>query len=157
VVGGLAALLTGCASSHHAPPPPTAPTQPFIAFNACLVTGPSGIDAEGPGREAWSGTQAATGPLHARASYVTASPTALPGTLGALLLRHCTLLVAAGDTSAGSQFAATVAEFGRAHPDQRILLVDAPAGTAGNVHPLAGGDGLADRVRQAVTAAASGN
>ncbi|MFG2847816.1 hypothetical protein ACGF12_32290 [Kitasatospora sp. NPDC048296] len=156
LVGGLTALLAGC-SGHHAPPRPPAPTQPFVAFNACLVTGPSGLDAAGPGSEAWAGTQAATGSLHARASYVTAAPTALPDVLGALLLRHCTVVVAAGDTSAGGQFTAAVAEFGRAHPEQRVLLVEAPADVAGNVRPIAGGDGLADRVRQAVTAAAGGN
>jgi hypothetical protein len=155
-VGGLAALLTGCAG-HHAPPPPAGPSQPFIAFNACLVTGPSGPEAAGPASQAWSGTQAATGPLQARASYVTASPTALPGALGALLLRHCSVVVAAAEAATDSQFTAAVAEFGRAHPEQRILLVDAPAGAAGNVRAIAGGEGLADRVRQAVTAAAGGS
>ncbi|MFI9271693.1 hypothetical protein ACIGXM_13390 [Kitasatospora sp. NPDC052896] len=151
-----AGLLGGCATHRAAPAP--APTQPFVAFNACLVTGPAGLAPDAVGAQAWSGTQAAAGSLHARASYVTAAPASLPGTLGGLLLKRCTLIVAAGDQSAGDQFDSVVAGFAQAHPEQRFLLVGAggAAGAGANVRVVAAGDGLADRVRQAVAQSAAG-
>ncbi|WP_329570725.1 hypothetical protein [Kitasatospora sp. NBC_01266] len=168
LLGGLAvalpavALLGGCAAQHAAPAPKPSPTAPFVAFNACLVTGPAGLAPDAVGAQAWAGTQAAAGSLRARASYVTAAPANLAGALGGLLLKRCTLIVAAGDSSAGDGFDAGVAGFAQAHPGQRFLLVGgagagAGAGGAGaNVRVVAAGDGLADRVRQAVAGSAAG-
>ncbi|WP_035844195.1 type 1 periplasmic-binding domain-containing protein [Kitasatospora azatica] len=136
--------LTGC-SAHAAPKP--APTQPFIAFNTCLVTDPAGLTPGTPGARAWAGAQAATAPLHARASYVTATSAQAAGAIGGLILKNCTLIVAA---SSDGQFAPTVEAAAKAHPEQHFLLVG-PATTTANVRSLPPGDDLQERVRQAVT------
>ncbi|MFH8380823.1 hypothetical protein ACH4E7_07760 [Kitasatospora sp. NPDC018058] len=147
----LLALLAGCSSAHPAPKPTA--TQPFIAFNACLITDTTGLAPGSPATQAWAGTQAATGPLHARAGYVTADPGKADGAIGGLILKNCSLIISA---STDGRFAPAVEAAAKAHPDQHFLIVGT-AGPAANVRSLQPGDDLQERVRQAVTESAAGS
>lgn len=147
LLGGTVALLAGC-TAHQAPKPVA--TQPFIAFNACLITDPSGLEPGTTGAQVWAGTQAAVGPLKARASYLTAGHAGLDAALGGLILKKCTLIISAADRSGPA-----VDTVAKANPGQHFLLIG-QTGTAANVRSLPIGNGLQDSVRQAVTASAQG-
>ncbi|MBO1415336.1 hypothetical protein [Streptomyces sp. FH025] len=152
VVGTLLlALLTGCSSAHSAPAPTA--TQPFIAFNACLITDATGLAPGSPAAQVWAGTQAAVDPLHARAAYVTTDPAKVDSAIGGLILKNCALIISA---SADPQFAAAVDAAAKTHPGQHFLLVGT-AGAAANVRGLEAGENLQERARQAVTESAEGH
>ncbi|MET9183542.1 hypothetical protein ABZX88_35835 [Kitasatospora aureofaciens] len=145
----LMALLAGCSSGDPAPKPTA--TQPFIAFNACLITDTAGLAPGTPAAQAWAGIQSATDPLHARAGYVTVEPAKADSAIGGLILKNCSLIISA---STNEHFAPTIDAIAKSHPEQHFLLVGT-AGPAANVRSLRPGDDLQERVRQAVTESAT--
>jgi hypothetical protein len=78
---------------------PPARARVYMAFSACLLTGPRGL-ADGQVAPVWAGMEEASLATRAKVSYL---PVAGPATVGAampylgsLVVRHCNVIIAVG-------------------------------------------------------------
>jgi hypothetical protein len=151
VLAVLGAVWLSAGDGESAPPSPRA--RQYEDFDACLLTGQDGI--AGPDAvPVWAGMRNASAETHARVNYVPvvgeqSAKNALPH-LNGLLQRQCDVVLAVGK----AQVQAAETEAG-AHPNVRFVVVDGDAAAA-NVTVTASGDGLSERVADAVRKAFNG-
>jgi basic membrane lipoprotein Med (substrate-binding protein (PBP1-ABC) superfamily) len=107
--GGAVALVLGVAGVVTAalwPSPesvydPPARARQYIAFSACLLTGPEGL-ADAAAQAVWSGMQAASSATRAKVTYLAAvgsdeSVGSVTPFVNSLVQRHCRLILTVGD------------------------------------------------------------
>ncbi|MBS2966207.1 hypothetical protein KGA66_24395 [Actinocrinis puniceicyclus] len=133
-------------------------TRQYIAFTACLLTGPAGL-ADPRARAVWSGMQAASSATNAQVSYVAAA-VGQAETIGSvtpfansLVQQRCGVIVAVGPVEV-----ATMQAVAAGHAEGRFVLVG--GGSAASniaVVPPSGGSSIASRVQVAVQAAVRGS
>lgn len=135
---------------------PPARSRQFIAFTACLLTGPLGV--AGPdAKDAWAGVQAASKATSAQTQYlaaVGASETVGSVTpfANALVQQHCDLILAVGAVEVE-----VVQAVAAANPDMHFVLVaGGSAGANVAVVPGASTQKVVDRVASVVELAVAG-
>ncbi len=155
-----AATITGVsvwAGIGGGPSQPPARARAYSGVDACLLTGARGI-ADPSAAPVWAGMEDASLATRAKVSYLAVSGPATVGNalpfLGALLVRHCNVIVAQG----AAEQAAVAVDAGR-NPGVRFVVAGSTA-QAPNVMVLAGPrSGLraavASVITQAVNAAGS--
>jgi basic membrane lipoprotein Med (substrate-binding protein (PBP1-ABC) superfamily) len=162
-IGAAAALVAGLAlwlawPSGKATYDPPARSRQYIAFTACLLTGPAGV-ADGTGKVVWSGMQAASAATRAQVTYTAAVPVGGVETVGSvapfantMIQQRCDLILAVGTSEV-----AAVQLVAEANTGSRFVLVGGGA-VARNVAvvPLAGAAGLSARVATVVEGAVGG-
>jgi len=143
-------------SGRHVYDPP-ANTRKYIAFTACLLTGPVGL-ADPQARAVWSGMEAASSATNAQVSYVSV-PVGSADTVGvatplanSLVQQRCGVIVAVGATEV-----ATVQIVAAQHTAMRFVLVGggSPASNVA-VLPQAGVSSVSSRVQTTVRDAVGG-
>jgi hypothetical protein len=107
----------------------------YTDFQACLLTGARGL-ADPAAAPVWAGMERASLATHAKVSYLAVtgpqtSDNALPF-LGALLVRHCEVVLAAGQAERNA-----VAERARQYPSVEFAVVGGIS-TASNITVLSG-------------------
>ena len=154
VAGILTAVLWPSPSSVYDPP---ARARQYIAFSACLLTGPAGL-ADSSARAVWSGMESASSATRAKVTYlaaVGASETVGSVTpfANSLVQQHCGLVLAVGAVEV--QTAQSVAA---ANTGVDFVLVGGGA-SAGNVAVVPAGDAarVANRVASVVQSAVGGS
>ena len=137
---------------------PPAHTRQYIAFTACLLTGPAGL-ADTQAHAVWSGMEAASSATNAQVSYVSV-PVGEADTVGvatplanSLVQQHCGVVVAVG----ASEVAAVQAVAAQ-HAEMRFVLVGGGS-SASNVAvlPQPGVSSVSARVQSVVRAAVNGD
>ena len=136
---------------------PPARTRQYVAFTACLLTGPAGL-ADPQARAVWSGMEAASSATSAQVSYLSV-PVGEADTVGvatplanSLVQQRCGVIVAVGAAEV-----ATVQAVAAQHAAMRFVLVGGgdPAGNVA-VLPLTGASSVSARVQAAVRGAVGG-
>jgi hypothetical protein len=121
----------------------------YLAFTACLLTGPAGL-ADALTAQAWAGLQQASLATRAKVQYLPVesgtTPAAAGPYLASLTTRHCRVVVAVGSAQAGA-----VAAAAHRYPSVRFAVI---GGTAAgpNVTVVTGG---AARVRSVIDSLAT--
>ena len=137
---------------------PPAHTRQYIAFTACLLTGPAGL-ADPQARAVWSGMEAASAATNAQVSYVSV-PVGQADTVGvatplanSLVEQRCGVIVAVGATEV-----AAVQTVAAQHAAIGFVLVGggSPASNVA-VLPSTGVSSVASRVQTAVRGAVGGD
>ncbi len=137
--------------------PPTRARQ-YIAFTACLLTGPAGL-SDAQATAVWSGMEAASSATRAQVTYLSASP-GQAETVGSvtpfantLLQQHCGMILAVGPVEVKAVQAVAEANTG-----EHFVLVGGGS-VAGNVTvvPSVGVSSVSSRVATVVQAAVGGN
>ena len=80
---------------------PPARARQYVAFSACLLTGPDGL-ADAPAQAVWSGMQAASSATRAKVTYLAAvgageTVGSITPFANSLIQQHCGLVLAVGD------------------------------------------------------------
>lgn len=154
LVGGVAWLLRPSGGSAYDPP---SRTRQYVAFTACLLTGPAGL-ADASARAVWSGMEAASSATSAQVSYLSV-PVGEADTVGAatplvntMVEQRCGLIVAVGSAEV-----AAVQGVAAQHAASRFALVGggSPAGNV-VVLPTVGVSSVSARVQTVVRDAAGG-
>jgi basic membrane lipoprotein Med (substrate-binding protein (PBP1-ABC) superfamily) len=132
LVAGLAFAFTGGDSA-----PVRASGRTYTDFQACLLAGERGL-ADPAAAALWAGMQQASLATHAKASYLAVQgpqtrDNALPF-LAALLVRHCGLVLAAGQPEREA-----VAAQARKYPSVKFAVIGGIS-TAPNITVLSGND-----------------
>lgn len=136
---------------------PPARSHQYIAFTACLLTGPAGLD-DPQARAVWSGLKAASSTTNAQVTYLSV-PVGQADTVGvatplanSLVQQHCGVIVAVGAAEV-----ATVQAVAAQHEGMRFVLVGdgSPAGNVA-VLPPTGVSSVSARVQNVVQAAVTG-
>jgi hypothetical protein len=148
LAAGLALAFTGGTSA------PPARARSYTDFQACLLTGERGL-ADPVAAPLWAGMEQASLVTHAKVSYLAAAgPQTMDNALsflGSLLVRHCGLVLAAGQAERDA-----VAERARQYPSVKFAVVGGvPA--APNMTVLSGSaTAVRDGAASAVSHAAGG-
>jgi basic membrane lipoprotein Med (substrate-binding protein (PBP1-ABC) superfamily) len=151
VAAAVAVTLVVVLTPHGRQLPPSRARE-YRDLDACLLTGPTGIDEQRTAA-VWSGMQDASQATQARVSYVPVTGPETAANAGpfaqTLIQRRCQVIVAVGDVEVGA-----VASVAREHGDIRFVLVGGGTG-GGNVSvvPLAAQQGFRPAVANAVTRA----
>ena len=150
-VAGLAMGLALAFSGGTAPAPAAAGGRSYSNFQACLLTSEKGL-ADPAATPLWAGMEQASLATRAKVSYLAVmgpqtTGNALPF-LGALLARHCGVVLAAGQPERDA-----VAQRARGYPSVKFAVVGGIS-TAPNVTVLSGSaaairDGAASEVSRA--------
>jgi basic membrane lipoprotein Med (substrate-binding protein (PBP1-ABC) superfamily) len=140
-------LLTGQGGGAPAPR-----ARQYLAFTACLLTGPAGLSGA-TAAAAWGGMEQASLKTHAGVQYLpvmsgTTAAAAGPF-LASLLMRHCGLVIAAG----AAQVASVEAVAPRYRSERFAVLGGGAAGP--NVAVVRGSRGMRAAVARLVSAAVS--
>ena len=153
LVGVLVAVLWPSPRGVYDPP---ARARAYIAFSACLVTGPDGL-ADASARAVWSGMQAASSVTRAKVTYLSAvgapeSVGSVTPFVNSLVAQHCGLVLAVGDVEVQA-----VQSVAASNAGTDFVLVGGGSG-AGNVAVIAAVDGssVSARVASVVEAAVGG-
>jgi hypothetical protein len=153
LAGVLAVVLWPSPSTVYDPP---ARARQYLAFSACLLTGPAGL-ADASARAVWSGMQEASSATRAKVTYLAAVGAA--ETVGSvtpfansLVQQHCGLVLAVGAVEVQ-----TVQSVAAANTGVDFVLVGGGA-VARNVAvvPAGGAAQVSARVASVVTAAVGG-
>jgi hypothetical protein len=141
-------IWAGSDGGHSQPP---ARARVYSAFDACLLIGAHGI-ADPSAAPVWAGMEDASMATRAKVSYLAVSGPATVGNavpyLGALLVRHCNVIVAEG----AAEQAAVALDAGR-NPGVRFVVAGSAA-QAPDVTVLAGPrSGLRAAVASVITQA----
>ena len=153
LAGVLVAVLWPSSRSVYDPP---ARARQYLAFSACLLTGPEGL-ADAPARAVWSGMQAASSVTRAKVTYLSVVGSAetvgsVTPFVNSLVQQHCGLVLAVGDVEVEAAQAVAASDVGT-----HFVLVGGGTG-GGNVAVVAAGDadGVSARVARVVEAAVDG-
>lgn len=154
VVGGAAWLVWPSGRPVY---DPLARTRQYVAFTACLLTGPAGL-ADPQARAVWSGMEAASSATSAQVSYLSV-PVGEADTVGVatalantLVQQRCDVIVAVGASEVAS-----VQAVAAQHAGVRFVLVGGgrPAGNV-VVVPRVGVSSVSSRVARMVRDAVGG-
>lgn len=155
VAGGLAVWLFR--SPGRAADDPPARTRQYVAFRACLLTGPAGL-GDPTARAVWTGMESASSATRVQVSY-SSLPAGEAESVGSvtplansLVQQRCGVIVAVGAVEV-----AAVQSVASADPGGRFVLVGAGS-VAGNavVLPVPGSSVVSSRVEGVVRDAANG-
>jgi hypothetical protein len=107
--------------------PPTRARQ-YLAFDACLLTGPQGL-ADPAVAPVWAGMQDASLATHAKVSYLAVTGPQTPGNAqpyaNTLLQRQCSLVIGVGQSQVDA-----VEAVARTHPTTKFAVeTDSPTST----------------------------
>jgi basic membrane lipoprotein Med (substrate-binding protein (PBP1-ABC) superfamily) len=132
LVACAAGLSVWFAAGGSAPATTATRARVYTSYQACLLTGPTGISAV-PATQVWAGMEDASAKTHAMVSYLAVSGPATTANaqtfLGSLLVEKCGVIVAAGSP----EQAAVLAEAPK-FPGVHFVLTGAGQG------PVAGGN-----------------
>lgn len=157
VVAGLAGILTAVLwpSSGSVYDPPARARQ-YIAFSACLLTGPAGL-ADPSARAVWSGMESASSATRAKVTYLAAVGAA--ETVGSvtpfansLVQQHCGLVLAVGDVEVRTTQAVAVSNEGV----DFVLVGGGAAARNVAVVPAGSADQVSSRVASVMKGAVGG-
>lgn len=155
LAGGIAWLVWPAGKPVYDPP---AHTRQYIAFTACLLTGPAGL-ADPQARAVWSGMQGASSATNAQVNYLSV-PTGEADTVGvatplanSLVEQRCDVILAVGAAEV-----ATVQAVAAQHAAKRFVLVGGGSPAANiAVLPQAGVSSVASRVQSVLQEAVAGD
>lgn len=154
LAGGITWLVWPAGKQTYDPPERS---RQYIAFTACLLTGPAGL-GDPQARAVWSGLEAASSVTNAQVSYLSV-PVGQPDTVGvatplanSLVQQRCGVIVAVGASEVGA-----VQVIAAQHTGMRFVLVGG-GNAASNVAvvPQAGVSSLSSRVQRMVQATVDG-